>query len=95
MRYCDSPTERTISARSHPGDPNYASTYYTYLWSLVIARDLLTGFNPDDFLDPGPAGKYRRTVLEPGGSMPAAQLVENFLGRPFNFKAYQAWLQGK
>ncbi len=81
--------------RNSLGDPNYASTYYTYLWSLVIARDLLTGFNPDDLLDPGPAGKYRRTVLEPGGSMPAAQLVENFLGRPFNFKAYQEWLQVK
>jgi len=80
---------------SHLGEPNYASTYYTYLWSLVIARDLLTGFNPDDLLDPGPARKYRRTVLEPGGSMPAAQLVENFLGRPFNFKAYQEWLQAK
>jgi thimet oligopeptidase len=65
---------------SHLGDPGYASTYYNYLWSLAIARDLLTGFNPHDLLDPSPARKYRRTVLEPGGSMPAAQLVENFLG---------------
>jgi thimet oligopeptidase len=30
--------------------------------------------------------------LAPGGSAPAAKLVENFLGRPFNFNAYQAWL---
>ena len=80
---------------SHLGLQGYASAYYTYLWSLVIARDLLTGFNPNDLLDPVPAGKYRRAVLEPGGSRPAAQLVENFLGRPFNFKAYQTWLQGK
>ena len=28
----------------------------------------------------------------PGGSKPAAKLVENFLGRPFNEKAYRAWL---
>ena len=61
----------------------------------MIARDLLTGFNPEDLMDPGPAQKYRRTVLEPGGSMPAAQLVENFLGRPFNIKAYREWLLGK
>jgi len=53
------------------------------------------GFNPDDLLDKGPALRYRRMVLEPGGSMPSAKLVENFLGRPFNFKAYQTWLQGK
>ena len=80
---------------THLGNPGYASAYYTYLWSLVIARDLLTGFNPNNLLDPVPAGKYRRAVLEPGGSKPAAQLVEDFLGRPFNFKAYQTWLQGE
>jgi thimet oligopeptidase len=31
-------------------------------------------------------------VLEPGGSRPAAQLVEAFLGRPHGFEAYEAWL---
>jgi hypothetical protein len=37
---------------------------------------------------------YRRTVLEPGGSKPAAKLVEDFLGRPYSFKPYEAWLNG-
>src|SRR5205085_587293 len=40
----------------------------------------------------GVARRYSDTVLAPGGSQPAAQLVEHFLGRPFNFKAWQAWL---
>jgi len=31
-------------------------------------------------------------VLSPGGSAPAAQLVADFLGRPYDFTAYQAWL---
>jgi len=60
----------------------------------VIARDLLTGFNPDDLLDPGPAGKYRRAVLEPGGSGPRLNSWKTSW-EAFNFKAYQTWLQGK
>ena len=36
--------------------------------------------------------RYREAVLAPGGSAPAAKLVENFLGRPFNNKAWTDWL---
>jgi thimet oligopeptidase len=36
--------------------------------------------------------RYRRLVLEPGGSMSANDLVKNFLGRPQNMKAFQRWL---
>jgi thimet oligopeptidase len=32
-------------------------------------------------------------ILEPGGSAPAARLVEDFLGRPFNFEAWRRWLE--
>jgi thimet oligopeptidase len=49
-------------------------------------------FDRSNMLAPGVAKKYRDTVLAPGGSMPAAKLVENFLGRPFDFKAYETWL---
>jgi thimet oligopeptidase len=31
-------------------------------------------------------------VLEAGGSAPAAELVQRFLGRPFSFAAYERWL---
>jgi thimet oligopeptidase len=34
------------------------------------------------------ANRYRHTVLAPGGSRPAADLVADFLGRPFNFDAF-------
>jgi thimet oligopeptidase len=43
-------------------------------------------------LAPGVAKRYRETVLAPGGSRSAALLVEDFLGRPSNFAAWQAWL---
>jgi len=70
----------------------YSAVYYTYMWSLVIAKDMFAQFDKNDLLAPGVAKKYRDAVLAPGGSAPAAKLVENFLGRPFNFNAYQAWL---
>uniref|UniRef100_A0A832I7G9 Peptidase M3 n=1 Tax=Eiseniibacteriota bacterium TaxID=2212470 RepID=A0A832I7G9_UNCEI len=70
----------------------YSAVYYTYMWSLVIAKDLFSAFDHDDLLNPAPAMKYRRAVLEAGGSAPAATLVERFLGRPFSFDAYRAWL---
>jgi thimet oligopeptidase len=36
--------------------------------------------------------RYRRTVLEPGGSMPANHLVRAFLGRPQSMAAFQKWM---
>ncbi|GEA86693.1 M3 family metallopeptidase [Cellulomonas cellasea] len=69
----------------------YGSAYYTYLWSLVIAKDLRTAFT-DGLMDPAVGRRYRETVLEPGGSADAAELVERFLGRPSSFAAFEAWL---
>ncbi len=71
----------------------YGACYYTYQWSLVIARDLLSGFG-GDLLNAEAAERYRREILEPGGSRDAADLVEQFLGRPFAFDAYREWLAG-
>jgi len=71
----------------------YGSCYYTYQWSLVIARDLRSAFG-DDLMDPAVAERYRREILEPGGRRDAAELVEAFLGRPYSFDAYRAWLGG-
>ena len=54
--------------------------YYTYLWSSAIAKDMFTQFSRDDLLDPTPALRYKKMILEPGSSLSAAQLVRNFLG---------------
>ena len=62
------------------------------MWSLVIAKDMFSQFDKSDLLSPVVAKRYRDAVLAPGGSAPAAKLVENFLGRPFDFNAYQALL---
>lgn len=70
----------------------YSSAYYTYMWSLVIAKDLFSAFDREDLFDPEVAGAYRDKVLSQGGRKDAADLVEDFLGRPYTFEAYAAWL---
>jgi len=70
----------------------YTSAYYTYMWSLVIAKDLFSAFDADDLFAPEVAHRYRDTVLAPGGSKDAADLVATFLGRPYNTEAFSAWL---
>ena len=69
----------------------YGSAYYTYLWSLVIAKDLRTAFT-DGLMDPVVGRRYRDAILAPGGTADAADLVERFLGRPSSFDAFEAWL---
>jgi thimet oligopeptidase len=70
----------------------YSALYYTYMWSLVIAKDLFSVFEQEGLLNPTAAQRYRRAVLEPGGSKPAAALVTDFLGRKYQFDAYERWL---
>jgi thimet oligopeptidase len=78
----------------HLADEGYGSSYYTYLWSLVISKDLFSAFDEEDLLSPEVARRYRDTALEPGGSRDAADLVEAFLGRPTDTGAFDAWLAG-
>ena len=70
----------------------YSSAYYTYLWDKVIAEDFFTQFDHNNLLAGDAPMKYRRVVLEPGGSMSANDLVKNFLGRPQNMTALQKWM---
>ena len=71
----------------------YGACYYTYQWRPVSPRDLLSSFGADLLAAAG-ATRYRREILEPGGSRDAADLVEGFLGRAYGFDAYREWLAG-
>ncbi|MFQ5908679.1 MAG: M3 family metallopeptidase [Thermoplasmata archaeon] len=71
----------------------YSAIYYTYMWSLVIAKDLFTRFQAQgSLLNPTEGDRYRRFVLAPGSARSAAELVEAFLERRRNFDAYTAWI---
>lgn len=96
--YADSSPVRPLSgSHSYAGFGHltgYGACYYTYQWSLVIARDLLSQFG-DDLMNPDVARRYRREILERGGSVDAADMVTAFLGRPYAFDAYREWLAGR
>ncbi|PFG31908.1 M3 family metallopeptidase [Paramicrobacterium agarici] len=72
----------------------YGSGYYTYMWSLVIAKDLFSAFDPENLFDADVAARYRDEILARGGSADAADLVAAFLGRPYSFDAFGRWLRG-
>jgi thimet oligopeptidase len=83
------------TAIEHFGMNDYSATFYTYLWSQVIAEDLWSAFDPANPLDPALVRRYRDAILRPGGSRPAAHLIEDFLGRPFGFASWQQWVEGR
>jgi thimet oligopeptidase len=86
------PLEGTHMYASFGHLAGYSSAYYTYLWDRVIAEDFFQQFDHSNLLA-GPAPmKYRKVVLEPGGSESANDLVKNFLGRPQSMEALQQWM---
>ena len=66
----------------------YSAIYYTYQWSLAIASDLFTRFESEGLRNVETAGEYRDLILSQGGAKPAAELVQDFLGREISFKPY-------
>ena len=69
----------------------YSAMYYTYMWSLVIAKDFFSRFE-DDVMSRDVADSYQQTVLSQGGARHADELVRNFLGRDYEFEAFENWL---
>jgi thimet oligopeptidase len=71
----------------------YSAIYYTYVWSVVIARDLLQPFfDRGTLTDPEIAARYAREILAAGSDRPAAELIRAYLGRPFSFDAFERWV---
>jgi thimet oligopeptidase len=70
----------------------YSAMYYTYQWSLAIAKDLLVPFERGGLMNKATTHAYRDKVLAPGGSRDAADLVRDFLGRDHDFGAYERYL---
>ena len=70
----------------------YSSNYYTYAFDKVIALDFFAQFDPADLLGCDAGSRYRKTVIEQGGSKPGRQMVRDFLGRDEEFSAFSEWL---
>ena len=66
----------------------YSAAYYVYMWSQVIAADILDEFRGAGLFDARTARRYRDEIIAAGGSADAAELVRRFLGRPYNERAF-------
>ena len=73
---------------------NYAAGYYGYMWSEVIALDMLSPFKKN-MLDPKVGRRYRDTILAQGGQEEEMDLVRRFLGREPSNEAFFAEITGK
>jgi thimet oligopeptidase len=64
--------------------------YYSYAWSAVFAEDMFGEFEKAEggIFDPVVGMKYRRLILEPGGSRHPISLVNEFLGRNYRTEPF-------
>lgn len=72
----------------------YAAGYYGYMWSQVLALDMLSAFH-GKLLDPAVGRRYRQTILASGGQRQPHALVEAFLGRKPTSDAFYAEITGR
>ena len=72
----------------------YAAGYYGYMWSEVLALDMLSPYG-GKMMNPEIGQRYRKAVLARGSEMRASELVRTFLGREPNSKAFFDEISGK
>ncbi len=72
----------------------YSAGYYGYMWSQVLALDMLSAFQ-GKLLNPAVGRRYRETILANGGQREPQALVEAFLGRKPTSDAFYAEIVGK
>ena len=66
----------------------YGANYYGYLWSKVFAQDMFSVFQEKGVMNQEVGKHYRQEILEKGSTIPENQMLQNFLGRPSNSKAF-------
>lgn len=71
----------------------YAAGYYGYLWSQVLAYDMLSEYH-GHLLDSSIGKRYRYAILQRGGEANAEELVRAFLRRDPNSQAFYRELTG-
>jgi thimet oligopeptidase len=72
----------------------YGAGYYGYLWSEVMALDMLSAFQ-GKLMDPAVGRRYRELILSRGGEVAPQAMVEAFLGRKPGTEAFFREIAGQ
>ena len=77
---------RWINSFSHIFAGGYAAGYYSYKWAEVLSADAYSAFEEaakltGTVLDESTGARYRKEILEVGGSRSAAESFKAFRGR--------------
>jgi oligopeptidase A len=72
---------RLPHAFSHIFAGGYAAGYYSYKWAEVLAADAFAAFDEAGIFDPATAERFRREILEIGGSRDIMRAYVAFRGR--------------
>ncbi len=66
----------------HTMTGGYTAGYYSYIWAEVLDADAFKAFQETgNIFDPATAAKFRKYILEPGGSKDAMDLYKDFRGK--------------
>lgn len=72
------------TAFGHIFSGGYASGYYGYKWAEVLDADCFSRFQENGIFDRATAQSFRDNILSKGGTLPAAEMFRNFMGRDPN-----------
>lgn len=72
----------------------YSAGYYGYMWSEVLALDMLSEFG-DNLMNPTVGRRFRDAILSQGGQKRGADMVRKFLGRDPSPQAFFAEITGQ
>jgi oligopeptidase A len=87
------PFSRWPNTFSHVFAGGYAAGYYSYKWAEVLSADAYAAFEEaaqsasGSVLDQATGMRYRKEILEVGGSRPAMESFKAFRGREPNIDA--------
>ena len=73
--------DRLPHAFSHIFSGSYEAGYYSYKWAEVLSADAFAAFEEQGVFNPEVGQRFRREILEAGGSRPAMDSFKAFRGR--------------
>jgi oligopeptidase A len=75
------PFLRFANSFTHLFSGGYAAGYYGYAWAEVLSADAYSAFEEAGVFDPATGQRFRRDILEVGGSRTALESFRAFRGR--------------